>query len=190
MRTALLLVLCLGPLGAAESTPSPALVVLNKSDNAMAIVNPPDGKVVAIIGVGRNPHEAAVSDDGKLAFSSNMQGNSISVIDLVAQKEIHRVDLPNLRTPHGLYFAEGKLYFTAQGDHSIARYDPAANKIDWTRDSGANGTHMIVMTRDLSKIFTSNMQSDSVSMLVRAPGEAEYKLTGIPVGKGPEAIAM
>jgi YVTN family beta-propeller protein len=177
-------------LAAADPTPSPALIVLNKGDNAMAIVNPANGKVVASIPVGQNPHEAAVSGDGKLAFSSNMQGNSISVIDLVAQKEIHRVDLPNLRTPHGLYFAEGKLYFTAQGDHSIARYDPAANKIDWIRDSGANGTHMIVMTRDLSRIFTSNMQSDSVGMFVRAPGEAEYKLTSIPVGKGPEAIAM
>lgn len=177
-------------LAAAETTPSPALIVLNKGDNAMAIVNPANGKVVASIPVGQNPHEAAVSSDGKFAFSSNMQGNSISVIDLAAQKEIHRVELPNLRTPHGLWFVEGKLYFTAQGDHSIARYDPATNKIDWTHDSGANGTHMIVMTKDLSKIFTSNMQSDSIGMFVRAPGQTEYKLAAIPVGKGPEAIAI
>jgi YVTN family beta-propeller protein len=95
----------------ADPTPSPALVVLNKGDNALAIVDPANGKVVASIPVGRNPHEAAISDDGKLAFTSNMQGNSISVVDLVAQKEIHRVDLPNLRTPHGLFFAGGKLYF-------------------------------------------------------------------------------
>jgi len=177
-------------LAAAEPTPSPALIVLNKGDNAMAIINPANGRAVASIPVGQNPHEAAVSSDGKLAFSSNMQGNSISVIDLAAQKEIHRVELPNLRAPHGLYFAEGKLYFTAEGGHSIARYDPAINKIDWTRDSGGNGTHMIVITRDLSKIFTSNMQSDSVGMFVRAQGETEYKLTSIPVGKSPEAIAI
>jgi YVTN family beta-propeller protein len=184
------LLLLASVLAAAEPTPSPALIILNKGDNAMAIVNPANGKVIASIPVGQNPHEAAVSSDGKLAFSSNMQGNSISVIDLAAQKEIHRVELPNLRAPHGLYFAEGKLYFTAEGGHSIARYDPAVNKIDWTHDSGANGTHMIVMTKDLSKIFTSNMQSDSIGMFVRAPGEAEYKLASIPVGKGPEAIAI
>jgi YVTN family beta-propeller protein len=177
-------------LAAAEPTPSPALIVLNKGDNAMAIINPANGRVVASIPVGQNPHEAAVSSDGKLAFSSNMQANSISVIDLAAQKEVHRVELTNLRAPHGLYFAEGKLYFTAEGGHSIARYDPATNKIDWTRDSAANGTHMIVITHDLSKIFTSNMQSDSVGMFVRAQGETEYKLAGIPVGKGPEAIAI
>jgi YVTN family beta-propeller protein len=190
MRRTLLLLLCLGTLGAAESTPSPALVVLNKTDNAMAIVNPANGKVVATIPVGRNPHEAAVSDDGKLAFASNMHGNSISVIDLIAPKELHRVDLPNLRTPHGLHFADGKLYFTAEGNQSIARYEPVANRVDWTRDSGQSGTHMLVMTSDLSKIFTSNMGSDSVSLFERTPAAQDYNRTVIPVGRSPEAIAL
>src|SRR6516162_5326710 len=115
----------------------------------------------------------AVSDDGKLAFSSNMQGNSISVIDLTTKRELHRVDLPNLRTPHGLSFAAGKLYFTAEGSNSIARYDPFTDHIDWARESGQNGTHMLVMTKDLNKMFTSNMGSGSVSMFERAPGEQE-----------------
>src|SRR6516162_3754387 len=43
-----------------EPTPSPALIVLNKADNAMAIINPANGKVVATIPMGRSPHEAAV----------------------------------------------------------------------------------------------------------------------------------
>ncbi|MBV8843800.1 MAG: YncE family protein [Bryobacterales bacterium] len=188
MKSAVLLLLCAAVVCA--ETPSPALVVLNKGDNAMAIVNPANGKVAGTVPVGRNPHEAAVSDDGKLAFSSNMQGNSISVIDLATLKEIHRVDLPNLRTPHGLFFADRKLYFTAQGDNSIARYDPATNQIDWKRDSGATGTHMLVMTKDLNKIFTSNMNSDNIGMFERAPGGQDYKLILIPVGKGPEAIDL
>jgi hypothetical protein len=33
---------------------------LNKADNAMAIINPANGKVVATIPMGRSPHEAAV----------------------------------------------------------------------------------------------------------------------------------
>ena len=173
-----------------EPTPSPALIVLNKTDNAMAIVNPGNGKVVATIPVGSNPHEAAVSDDGKLAFSSNMRDNSISVIDLAAQKEIHRIDLGGLRTPHGLYFAAGKLYFTAEGSRSIARYDPDSNKVDWTRDSGQGGTHLLVITGDRNKIFTSNIDSDSVGMFERGRGELEYKLTIIQVGRSPEALAL
>jgi YVTN family beta-propeller protein len=186
----LVLLTILFALATLAETPSPALLVLNKSDNAMAVVNPANGKVIGTVPVGRNPHELAVSEDGKLAFSSNMQGNSISVIDLTTLKEIHRVDLPNLRTPHGLFFAGGKLYFTAQGDNSIARYDPMTNQVDWKQDSGQSGTHMLVMTKDMNKIFTSNMTSDSIGMFQRSPGQQDFKLSIIQVGKGPEAIDL
>jgi len=48
------------------------------------------------------------------------------------------------------------------GNRSIARYDPVSNQVDWMRDSGQNGTHMLVVTRDLNKVFTSNIDSNSV----------------------------
>ena len=83
------------------------------------------------------------------------------------------------------------MYFTAEGSNSIARYDPFTDHIDWMRESGQNGTHMLVMTKDLNKMFTSNMGSGSVSMFERAPGEQEYKLrVVIQVGRNPEAIAL
>jgi YVTN family beta-propeller protein len=47
-------------------TPSPALLVLNKGPNEMAIVDPSAMKVVARVPVGEGPHEVAT--DGKLAF--------------------------------------------------------------------------------------------------------------------------
>src|SRR5271166_1623350 len=119
-----------------QETPSPALLVLHKGDNAMAIVDPANGKVVGRVPVGQDPHELAVSDDGKLAFASNYSGNSdrggnsLSVIDIAARKELHRVELSPLARPHGLWFAGGKLYFTAEANMVIGRYDPEINKVD------------------------------------------------------------
>lgn len=60
----------------AQETPSPALLVLHKGENAMAIFDPATGKVAGRVAVGQDPHELAVSDDGKLAFASNYSGNS------------------------------------------------------------------------------------------------------------------
>ena len=112
----------------AAETPSPALIVLNKSDQALAIVDPVSRKVVARIGVGEGPHEVAVSADGRLAFVGNYgqqtPGHTISVVDLVAQRELRRVDLGPLRRPHGMFFVDGKVYFTAEVNRLIARYDP------------------------------------------------------------------
>src|SRR5580704_9768004 len=99
----------------ATETPSPALLVLNKADQALAIVDPASGKVVARVSVGEGPHEVTISADGKFAFVGNYgqqtPGNSISVIDLVGQKELRRVDLGPLRRPHGMFFVDGKVLF-------------------------------------------------------------------------------
>jgi YVTN family beta-propeller protein len=176
---------------AAADTPSPALLVLNK-EGTLAIVDPASRKVVATVRTGDMPHEAAASADGKLAFVGNYGGGStpgrtISVIDLAAQKEIHRVDLGVLRSPHGLAFAGGKLYFTAEANKIIGTYDPATNQVDWLQGTGQNTTHMIEVSKDLNQIYTANIGSDSISLFERT-GSQSWNQTVIPVGKGPEGF--
>ena len=178
----------------AAETPSPALLVLNKDASSLAIIDPASKNVVARIPTGEAPHEVAVSSDGKLAFASNYgaqkPGNSISVIDLTSQKELHRVDLGPLGRPHGLFFAGGKLYFTSEASKLIGRYDPSANKVDWLLGTGQNSTHMVLVSKDLNTIFTANIGSDSISLIEHAAGPNGWNQTVIPVGKGPEAIDL
>jgi len=168
------------------------LLVLNK-EGSLAIVDPATRKVLGRVPTGESPHEVVASGDGRLAFTSNYggatPGNTISVIDLAAQKELRRVDLGSLRRPHGLDFAGGKLYFTAEVNKLIARYDPAANQIDWLLGTGQNTTHMVLVTKDLGRIFTSNIGSDSITVIESA-GAQNWNETAIPVGKGPEGFDM
>jgi YVTN family beta-propeller protein len=183
---------CLTLAAIAAETPSPALLVLNKADQTMAIVDPVSGKVVAHVSVGEGPHEVTVSADGKFAFVGNYgqqtPGSTISVIDLVGQKELRRVNLGPLRRPHGMFFASGKVYFTAEVNRLIGRYDPVTNQIDWLFGTGQATTHMVIANPDASRFFTSNIGSDSVSAIERAAGPAGWTETVIPVGKGPEGI--
>ncbi len=175
-------------------TPSPALLVLNKDDAALAIVDPASRTVVARIATGQGPHELVASSDGKLAFAGNYgqqtPGSTISVIDLLGQKELRRVDLGPLRRPHGLAWHDGKLYFTAEVNKLIGRYDPAANQIDWLLGTGQNTTHMVVVGKDGNQVFTSNIGSDSITALERGSAAGAWNQTVIPVGKGPEAIDL
>ena len=177
---------------AQSQPPSPTLLVLNKAANSLAIVDPATKQVVARIDTGEGPHEVAASDDGKLAFVTNYgaktPGNSLSVIDLVAQKEIHRVDLGPLGRPHGILFADGKVYFTVELNKLIARYDPETNKVDWLLGVGQNRTHMLVRTKYLNEIFTSNVDSRTVTAIEKSSDPSGWKETNIAVGKGPEGI--
>jgi DNA-binding beta-propeller fold protein YncE len=175
----------------AADTPSPALLVVNK-EGSLAIVDPVSNSIVATVRTGDGPHETVASSDGKLAFVSNYgdgttPGNTISVIDLVQRRELRRVSLGVLHSPHGLAFAGGKLYFTAETDKIIGTYDPAADKIDWLLGTGQNITHMIAVAANLNTIFTSNIGSNTVSLIARS-GSQNWDQTVVPVGKGPEGF--
>src|SRR5215472_4111131 len=175
---------------AQSETPSPALLVLDKEDNMLSIIDPATSKTVARIPTGEGPHEITASDDGRLAFVSNYgartPGNTISVIDLVTQKELRHVELGALRRPHGITFADTKVWFTAEQNRLIARYDPASNQIDWLLGIGQNGTHMLVFSKDRSLLFTSNIGSDSITVLQRGSDPSVWNTAIVPVGKGPE----
>jgi YVTN family beta-propeller protein len=172
--------------------PSPALLVLNKAENSLAIVDPATQKVVARIPTGEGPHEIAASSDGKLAVVTNYgakdPGHSLSVIDLTTQKEIHRVDLGPLGRPHGILFADGQFYFTAELNKLIASYDPATNKLDWLLGVGQNRTHMLVRTKYLNEFFTSNVDSGSVTAIEKSSDPSGWKETNIAVGIAVEGI--
>jgi YVTN family beta-propeller protein len=170
------------------------LLVLNKEDATFVIVDPESGAILGKVPVGQGPHELIASTDGKYAFASNYgggpaPGHTISMIDIAAQKETRRIDVSPLSRPHGLAFAGGKLYFTAEANKKIARYDPAADKIDWQFETGQNTTHMVLPTKDLRTIFTSNISSNSVSAIEQGSGGA-WTQTVIAVGQGPEGLDL
>jgi YVTN family beta-propeller protein len=197
-RSLLLLTMML-TMAAAARRPSaqratPRLLVLNKDDATLAIVDPSSGQVLGTVPVGQGPHELVTSTDGKTAFASNYgtgpaPGRTISMIDVAARRELRRIDVSPLSRPHGLAFAHGKLYFTAEADKKIARYDPAADKIDWQFETGQGTTHMVLPTKDARTLFTSNIGGDSVSAIEQTAGGA-WTQTVIPVGKGPEGIDL
>jgi YVTN family beta-propeller protein len=173
---------------------SARLLVLNKEDANLAIVDPVSGNVLGRVPVGQGPHELVTSTDGKIAFASNYgtgpaPGRTISMIDIAAQKELRRIDVSPLSRPHGLAFVNGRLYFTAEADKKIARYDPATDKIDWQFETGQATTHMVLPSKDARTIFTSNIGGDSVSVIQQGP-EGGWLQTVVPVGKGPEGIDL
>lgn len=177
-------------------TTKPVLVALNKADSTLAIVDPASMKVVGKVATGDSPHEVVLSADGKTAFVANYgaqtPGSSISVIDVAAAKEIRRFDVSPLMRPHGLQVIGGKLYFTAETNRLIARYDPASNKIDWMMGTGQAGSHMVVGTADQRKFYTANIGSDSVTAFEwMNPAQPQaWRVTHISIGKQPEAIDL
>jgi DNA-binding beta-propeller fold protein YncE len=179
------------------------LLALSKTDHMLSVVDPVSLKVIVRIPVGEDPHELVASTDGKIAYVCIYGGGSlheINVIDLVAQKPLLNIDTKPLMGPHDITFINGKAWFTAEGSKSLGRYDPSTGKIDWMMGTGQDRTHMIHVTDDGKRIYTTNVSSGTVSILVDTllkPGQfappnakprEEWFQTVIPVGRGSEGF--
>lgn len=184
----------------AQSAPTLTLLALSKNDHTLAIVDPVSLKVIAKMPVGTDPHEVIASSDGRTAYVSIYGGGSLhemDVLDLVAQKALAPVDTRPFFGPHGIAFAGGKVWITAEGSKCVARYDPATHVFDWVMGTGQDRTHMLYVTRDEKTIYTTNVSSGTVSILndtlVRggppgAPPHEDWKQTLIPVSRGSEGF--
>jgi YVTN family beta-propeller protein len=185
----------------AQNPPSGTLLVLSKGEQTLSAVDPATLKVLGRAPSGPDPHEVIASSDGRTAYIANYNGgqNIISVVDLVAMKPVRTIDLGALRAPHGLAFAGGKLWFTAEGARAVGSYDPQSAKVDTVVETGQNGTHMIHVAGDVKRIVTSNLGSSTMTIAdmtaaagrggnPTGPSQGDWSQTVIPVGRGAEGF--
>ena len=187
----LVLMLASAQFAEGQSRSSARLLVLLRDASALAIVDPVAGTVLGRVPTVGNPHEVTASDDGKLAFVAS-PSEGISIIDLEAQTELRRLEIGPGSEPHDVRFADGKLYFTAEGYKVIGRYDPQRDEVEWLLGIGQDGTHMFVFSADHNTIFTANRGSDTVTVVEDvAAGPPNWRVTAIPVGGDfPEGIDL
>jgi YVTN family beta-propeller protein len=152
------------------SAAADTLLVVNKGDATLALVDPATKKILGTMATGEEPHEVAVSGHGRIVVVTNYgtganPGASLTVVDLAARRELRRVALPGLSRPHGIQAVGSRFYITAEGSRAVARFDATANRIDWIAGVGQELTHMLLVTRGEQKIYTANMGSNTVSVL-------------------------
>jgi YVTN family beta-propeller protein len=186
------------PLGvSAQSSPSAMLVVGEKSGGLLAIVDPTTLEIVARIPANPNPHEVAT--DGRYAYVSNSGARAITVIDVAARQQVDGIELGPLGDVHGLWFAAGKLFFANEGARIVGRYDPGERRIEWLLGTGRPRSHMIVTSRDGSRIFTSETSGGTATIIQREmrPGTGEgpptpgdWVIQVIPTGAGAEGLDL
>ena len=175
--------LAIAALAPAQSTPKTSLLVLSKQDHTVAIVDPANLQVVARVPVGDDPHEVIASSDGKTAYVSNYgfgAFHTLAVIDLINHKQLPFIDLGPLRGPHGLFFLNGKVWFTAEAAKAIGSYDAAAGKVDWIMGTGQTRTHMLYVFPGAKRIVTTNVTSATVTIMDKTEGRPGGPPPGMP----------
>ena len=173
------------------------VLVISKHDRTLSFIDPVQMKEIARISVPGGPHELAVSADNRFAYLANYYqadgklGRSISVIDIAARKEIKKIELGALEMLHGIVETGGNLYFTSEQTRTVARYNTMTGNVDWIRGTGQSLTHIPVVSPDGKRLYATNMNSDSVTMIdIEGSGQDAAAIKQIVVGSKPEGIAV
>lgn len=77
--------------GMAVSADGKKLVVDSRLNSAVYVYSLPDLKLLGSVEVGRAPDWVTLTPDGNTAYVANAGANSVSVVDLVALKEVTRI---------------------------------------------------------------------------------------------------
>lgn len=179
----------------AGSAGASTLIVANKAEATVSLVDLPAGKVAATLPVGTGPHEVAVSPSGRLALIANYggpgaagAGSTLTLIDVPAAKVVKTIDLGEYRRPHGLVFTgEGRALVTCETNKALIEVDVEAGKVTGAVTTGQEVSHMVAVTPDGSRAFIANIGSGSMTA-VDLKGKKHLK--DVPTGQGAEGIAV
>ena len=158
--------------------PPGLLLVANKGDQTLGIVDPVAGRQIAAVPEdGVTGHEVAASADGKLAFvplygnsgvgQPGSDGRLLRVIDLRKRQVAGTVDFGQGLRPHCAVIgpADGLLYVTTELHNSVTVIDPSTLKVVQTIPTDQSESHMLAITRDGRRGYTANVGPGTVSAL-------------------------
>jgi YVTN family beta-propeller protein len=188
-----------GVVGADSPAGGSLLLVANKGDHTLGIVDPATGRQVAVVPLsGVTGHEVAASPDGRTAYvpiygdsgvgRPGSDGRTMDVIDVAKRRRVATIDFGGPVRPHcALFGPDGRLYITAELTSSIKVVDPRTNTVVDTIPTGQPESHMLVLSGDGKTAYTSNVGAGTVSVI----DVATRKVTAVvAVARHGQRIAM
>ncbi len=199
--------LCFGllvPLLVSSDTETPPsrgfLLVANKGNQTLGIIDPEAGRQVAEIPEGGiTGHEVAASPDGQTAYvpiygnsgvgKPGTDGRTMAVIDLASRRVIRTLDFDKPLRPHCAVFGpkNGMLYITTELSNSITVIDPKSLRIVSSIPTGQRESHMLAITQDGQRGYTANVGPGTVSAIDLV---SKKTLAIIPISPQTQRIAL
>jgi YVTN family beta-propeller protein len=193
MRSLLIAPLALTILALGSAADGETLLVANKSDDTVDLLDLATGKSHATLPTGVAPHEIAVSPDGRTAVIANYgdrdtPGSTLTVVDISAARVARTVDLGDHTRPHGVAFLSAdKVVVTTEGSRHLLVVEPSTGSVVTAVETAQRVSHMVALAQKLERAFVANIGSGSVTVIDLASGS---KLADIPTGDGAEGIAI
>jgi YVTN family beta-propeller protein len=189
MRPVAVLFIALCALPAAADT----LVVANKADATVWLVEPESGLVHARFDVGVGPHEVAASPDGRFAAVANYgngseEGSTLTIIEVAEARIFRAVDLGEYTRPHGLSWLDrSRLLVTSESSQSLLVVDVWTGSVSRALPTDARVSHMVAPHPLHHRAYVANIADGTMTTLEVDCGSHRV---ATETGAGAEGIAV
>ena len=178
-----------------ESAPVAAdtLLVANKSEATLSLVDLDSAEVVATLPTGKGPHEVAVSPDGKSAvvadYGGQSPGNTLTVVDVVNAEVVRTIELGTHERPHGILFLPDgeRVVVTVEAVKAVIVVNVETGEIEKKIETGQEVSHMVAVDGAGRRAYVANIGSGSMTAVDLESGE---NLGTVETGRGAEGIAV
>ena len=170
--------------GSAAAAGPKAYVGLFK-DDAVAVIDTSQSRVVATIRVPKGPHGLVVTPDGRKAYVSSDGASTVSVIDTATDKIVAAIDVG--ANPHGLAMSSDgrKLLVCAFGTSRALVVDTATDKV--AGEIAVPQVHNGAISPDGSRAYVAS-QKQGEAALVILDLKTMTRAGTVPLDKTPRAV--
>lgn len=178
------------------------MLITNVESNTVTIMDESNHHVKTNIPVGTHPHEVAVTPNGRYALVSNYgdlsgkkPGSTLTSIDVVNQRVIETVALPDHCRPHGLAFISDHLALvTAQGIQAllVLHFDDEFKKgrVINTIQLPCSGAHMVTISKDHQHAYVGCFSGSICKIDISNPESKQCDIREIKVGDNVAGVAL
>jgi YVTN family beta-propeller protein len=182
------------PLLLALAVPDPALVVVNKTEHSVSVIDLATGRNLVTLPTGHGPHEVAASADGRWAvvtdYGSQTPSASLTVVDLTTLQVARTIRLDSWPRPHGIWFLADNITVavTSEVSQAVVLVDVVEGRVVGTAPTGQAASHMVAVSPDGRNAYTANINPGTLSAL-KIGGDPVAAKT-LRVGTQTEAINL
>jgi YVTN family beta-propeller protein len=194
---------CVASLGAALSSAQPAarrvaltgtVVAVNQRSDSVTLIDLQRMEAYRHVKVVGGPHEAAASPDGRTVVVTNYNKagggpqKALSVIGLPSGDTIKTIDLGEYRAPHDVRWVDAtRVVVTAEANQALLVVNVSSGAIERVLRTEAGVSHMLALSTDRTRLYSSNMRDGSVSAFDFQTGR---KIKDVRTGRECEGVGV
>ncbi len=169
------------------------LVVANKAEATVSLIDLGRGRAVATLPAGDGPHEVGISPDGRHALVTNYgretAGHTLTLIEIPGARVAGTIDLGAASTrPHGVeWIDESRAAVTVEDRQALVIVDVPAARVAGSIETGQQISHMVDLDRAGQRAYVTSIGSGSLTVIDLAAGK---RLGIVPTGDGAEGVAV